>query len=100
MTFTDSRPNWLSEIIEANWHASDRPVPLLERISQRDAILAAISAHPEGQAVAALPNLAEVVWGALGAAYHWQRDAEQNPQLLLSSPAIHASLVIFSLSAE
>jgi hypothetical protein len=103
MSFTESRPNWLSEIIEAHWQASDRPVPLLERIAQRDAILRAIQAHPQGQMLAGLPNLAEVVWGALGAAYHWQRDAQQNPQLLLTSPAIHASLVIFSaarLSSE
>jgi hypothetical protein len=103
MSFIDSRPNWLSEIIEQHRRASDRPIPLVERKAERDAIVAAIQAHPQGQTLAAMPDLADVVWGALGAAHHFERDALENPQLLMSTPAIHASLVIFSavrLSAE
>jgi hypothetical protein len=96
MSFTESRSNWLSEIIEQHRRTSDRPIPLIERKAERDAIVAAIQAHPEGQTLAAMPDLADVVWGALGAAYHFERDAQQNPELLMSSPAIHASLVIFS----
>jgi hypothetical protein len=103
MSFIESRPNWLSEIIERHRRTSDRPTPLIERIAQRDAIVAAIQAHSEGQTLAAMPDLADVVWGALGAAYHLERDAQLNPEMMISSPAIHASLVIFSaarLSAE
>ena len=103
MSFIESRPNWLSEIIEQHRRASDRPIPLIERKAERDAIVSAIQAHPQGQALAAMADLADVVWAALGAAHHFERDAQENPQLLTSTPAIHASLVIFSaarLSAE
>jgi hypothetical protein len=96
MSFIESRPNWLSEIVEQHRRTSDRPTPLIERIAQRDAIVAAIQAHPEGQTLAAMPDLADVVWGALGAAYHLERDSRQNPELVTTTPAIHASLVIFS----
>jgi hypothetical protein len=96
MSFIESRPNWLSEIIEQHRRASDRPIPLIERKAERDAIVAAIQAHPQGQTLSAMPDLVDVVWGALGAAYHFERDAQQNPHLVMSSPAIHASLAIFS----
>ncbi|HJS06693.1 MAG TPA: hypothetical protein VJ809_03510 [Pirellulales bacterium] len=96
MSFIETRPNWLSEIIEQHRRAGDRPIPLIERKAERDAIVAAIQAHPEGQMLAAMPDLADVVWGALGAAYHFERDARVNPQPVTSSPAIHASLAIFS----
>ena len=94
MSFIESRPNWLSEIIEQYRRASDRPVPLIERKAERDAIVAAIKAHPQGEALAAMPDIGDVVWAALGAAHHFERDAQQNQ--LISSPAIQASLVIFS----
>jgi hypothetical protein len=103
MSFIESRPNWLSEIIEQHRRTSDRPIPLVERKAERDAIVAAIQAHPDGQILAAIPDLADVVWGALGAAHHFERDAMQSPEPTTSSPAIYASLVIFSaarLSAE
>ena len=63
---TESRPNWLSEIIEQHRRTSDRPVPLIERIAERDAIVAAIQAHSEGQLLAAMPDLADVVWSVSG----------------------------------
>jgi hypothetical protein len=98
MAASEFRPNWLSEIIEAKRHAGEGPIPLVERKAERDAIVSAIQAHPEGQSLAALPNLPDVVWEALGAAYHWQRDAQQNPHLMMSSPAIYASLFIFNVA--
>jgi hypothetical protein len=103
MSFTESRPNWLSEIIEQHRRISDRPIPLIERKAERDAIVAAIQASPRGQTLASIPDLVDIVWSALGAAHHFERDAQENPQLLTSTPAIHASLVIFSaarLSSE
>jgi hypothetical protein len=96
MSFLESRPNWLSEIIEQHRLISDRPIPLIERKAERDAIVTAIQVHPRGQTLAALPDLADVVWGALGAAHHYERDLRVNPQVATSTPAIHASLAIFS----
>ncbi len=96
MVFNETRPNWLSEIIETKRIVSDRPIPLLERKAERDAIVEAVRAHPQGQVLAAMPELPDLVWEALGSAYHWERDAKQSPHMLMSSPAIHASLVIFS----
>lgn len=75
---------------------SDRPIPLDERKAKRDAIVAAIKEHPEGQRLAMMPELPDMVWAALGAAYHWEREIKQNPHVVMASPAIHASLVIFS----
>ncbi|MEX2142548.1 MAG: hypothetical protein WD894_25060 [Pirellulales bacterium] len=96
MSFTESRPNWLSEIIEQLRIVRDGPIPLAERKVERDAIVAAIKQHPEGQSLAALQELPDIVWAALGAAYHWEQQSKQNPHLSMASPAIHGSHVIFS----
>jgi hypothetical protein len=95
MVFNETRPNWLSEIIEAKRIVSDRPIPLLTRKAERDAIVDAIKSHPQGQVLAAMPDLPDLVWEALGAAYHLERDAQQSPHVLMASPAIHASLLMF-----
>ena len=96
MPVEEFRSNWLSEIIEANRHISDRPIPLLERKAERDAILAAIKSHPEGRLLEALPDLPDLVWEALGAAYHLERDAQRSPHLVLTPPAIYASQFILN----
>ena len=96
MGFTESRPNWLSEIIEQFRIVRDGPIPLAERKVERDAIVAAIKQHPEGQRLAAMEVLPDIVWAALGAAYHWEQESKKNPHLAMVSPAIHGSQVIFS----
>jgi hypothetical protein len=96
MAFSDNRPNWLSEIIEARRIVSDRPIPLEQRKAERDAIVAAIKEHPEGEQLAVLEELPDMVWAALGAAYNWERQLQRSAELAPTSPAIHASLLIFS----
>jgi hypothetical protein len=97
MTRSDARPNWLSEIIEEKRHVSERPVPLLERKAERDAILMAIRAHPAGQRLTTIADLDDVVWEALGVAHNREQEARQNPHVLMASPAIQASLFILDL---
>ena len=53
MTQLESRSNWLSEIFGEMRHANERPIPLLERKAERDAIVTAIRSHPQGQKLAA-----------------------------------------------
>jgi hypothetical protein len=96
MSFTENRPNWLSEIIEQVRIVSEGPIPLAERKVERDAIVAAIKQHPGGRNLAAMEELPDIVWAALGAAYHWEQEAKKNPHLSMVSPAIHGSQVIFS----
>ena len=96
MGFTDNRPNWLSEVIEQRRIVSDGPIPLDERKAERDAIVAAIRGHPEGQRLAVMEALPDMVWAALGAAYHWEQESKRNPHLSMATPAIHASQIIFS----
>jgi hypothetical protein len=94
MTCSETRPNWLSEIIEEKRHVSERPIPLLERKAERDAIVMAFRAHPEGQRLAATPRLDDLVWEALGVAHNQEREARENPHVLMTSPAIQASWFI------
>lgn len=96
MTTSENRPNWLSEIFQARRIVSDRPIPLDERKAERDAIVAAIKEHPESGQLAVLEELPDLVWAALGAAYHWQQHLLRNPHDSQTSPEIHASLLIFS----
>jgi hypothetical protein len=96
MFVSEDRPNWLSQIIEANLIASDLPIPWQRRIAERDAVVEAIRTHPDGQQLATLADLPDVVWGAMGAAHHRQSEIERNPHIAMSSPALYASQVIFS----
>jgi len=98
MAPTEFRPNWLSEIIEQNRRKSDRLIPLVERKAERDAIVAAIKAHPEGQSLAAVASLPDIVWAALGAAYHWEQEAQRNPHIAMAPPAVHASWLIINMA--
>ena len=98
MAPAENRSNWLSAIVEENRRPSDRWIPLDERKAERDAIVAAIKAHPDGQSLAALPNLPDIVWGALGAAYHWEQEAQRNPHIPMTPPAVHASWLIFNIA--
>ena len=96
MAFSEHRPNWLSAIIEQRRIVSDRPIPLDERKAERDSIAAAIKDHPEGQQLAAIPDLPDIVWAAMGSAYHWEQESKRSPHLPRTSPAIHASIQILS----
>ena len=93
---TDNRPTWLSELIEQRRIVSAGPIPFDERKAERDAIVAAIREHPEGQRLAVMEDLPDIVWAALGAAYHWEQESKRNSHLLMAPPAIHASQIIFS----
>ena len=66
---TENRPTWLSELIEQRRIVSAGPIPFDERKAERDAIVAAIREHPEGQRLAVMEDLPDIVWAALGAAY-------------------------------
>ena len=77
---------------------SDRPIPLLERKAERDAVVTAIRSHPEGQNLAVIPDLADVVWAALGVAHNREREARENPHIEMPSPAIQASLCVFDVN--
>jgi hypothetical protein len=96
MAFSEHRPNWLSGIIQERRIVSDRPIPLDQRKAERDAIVAAIREHPEGQCLADIDNLPDIVWAAMGSAYHWEQESKRNPHLDRASPAIHASIHILS----
>jgi hypothetical protein len=98
MTQLESRSNWLSEIFDEMRHASERPIPLLERKAERDAIVTAIKSHPQGQKLAATTDLADLVWAALGVAHNREQDQKQNPHLEMPSPAIQASLFLFNVN--
>lgn len=95
MTRLDTRTNWLSEIIEEKRQVSNRPVPFFERKAERDAIVMAIRAHPQGQRLATIPELADVVWEALGVAHTQELENRDNAHLALPTPAVKASLFIF-----
>jgi hypothetical protein len=94
--FTETRTNWLSEIIEEKRIVSDQPIPLDERKAERDAIVGAIRDHQRGTSLREIGDLPDVVWEALGSTYHWERDAKQTAHVLAPTAAIHASLLIFS----
>jgi hypothetical protein len=91
------RSNWLSEIIEEKRQSGDRPIPLFERKAERDAIVMAIRAHPQGQWLAAHKDLDDLVWEALGVARHQEQEAKENPHIEMPSAAIKASLFIFNV---
>ena len=99
MVFSEQRPSWLSELIEQKRIVSDCPIPLEERKTERDSIVAAIKAHPEGQPLANLADLPDIVWGAMGAAYHWEQESKRTPHLLRASASIHAAIHIFSAAS-
>jgi hypothetical protein len=98
MAFAENRSNWLSAIIEEHRRPCDRWIPLDERKAERDAIVAAIRGHPDGKGLAAIPNLADIVWAALGEAYHWEQEAQRNPHLPMTPPAVHASWLIVNMA--
>jgi hypothetical protein len=95
MATNEGRPNWLSEIIKEKREAIDRVVPLLERKSECEGIVAAIKAHPEGGKISGHRNLADVIWGALGVANYVERDAKRNPSKKDVAPEVRASWFIF-----
>lgn len=97
MVHSDTRPNWLSEIIEEKRSGARQPTPLVERTAQRDAIVAAILVHPQGKCLAALAGLGDAVWAALGVAHRIEQEARQNPEANGAAPAIQASLFLFGV---
>jgi hypothetical protein len=97
MTHSDTRPNWLSVIIEEKRSGASVPTPLVERKAQRDAIVAAIQVHPQGEGLAALAGLGDAVWAALGVAHRVEQEARQNLETGASAPSIQASLFLFGV---
>jgi len=97
VTPIEMRSNWLSEIIEEKRQSGERPIPLFERKAERDAIVMAIRAHPNGQWLAAHKDLDDLVWEALGVARHQEQEAKDNPHIEMPSAAIQASLFIFNV---
>jgi hypothetical protein len=97
MPYSDTRPNWLSEIIEEQRPHGDQPTSFTERQARRDAIVTAIQAHPRGQRLSGLPGLADAVWAALGVAHRTEHEARQNPDADAAAPAIQASLFLLEL---
>jgi hypothetical protein len=88
-------PNWLSKIIEEKRRKIERVIPLIERRAERDAIVESIKKHPNGQPLAASPDLADIVWAALGIANQCDCDAVANPDSMTASAAVQASWFIF-----
>jgi hypothetical protein len=97
VTPIEMRSNWLSEIIEEKRQTGDRPIPLFERKAERDAIVMAIRAHPNGQLLAAIKDLDDVIWESLGVARHQEQEAKENPHIEMPSAAIQASLFILNV---
>jgi hypothetical protein len=95
MAHDEGPSNWLSKIIEEKRATIDRLIPFIERKAERDAIVAAIKDHPNGQPLARNPHLSDVVWAALGVANDREREAKRNPNDATASPAIQASWFIF-----
>ena len=97
VTPVEMRSNWLSEIFEEKRHTGGQPIPLFERKAERDAIVMAIRADPNGQALAARGDIDDLVWEALGVARHQEQEAKDNPHIEMPSAAIKASLFIFNV---
>ncbi len=97
MAHSETGPNWLSEIIEEKRSGARLPTPLVERKAQRDAIVAAIEAHPQGECLAALAGIGDAVWAALGVTHRVEQEARQNPETAAAAPAIQASLFLFGV---
>ena len=57
----------------------------------------AIRAHPNGRLLAAIRDLDDVVWEALGVARHQEQEAKANPHIEMPSAAIQASLFILNV---
>jgi hypothetical protein len=87
--------NWLSGIIEEQRRKIERLRPRIERRDERDAIVEAIKAHPEGAPLAANPGLADIVSAALDVADERERELKAKPDLMAPSPAVQASFFIF-----
>jgi hypothetical protein len=87
--------NWLSRIIEENRGVIDRLVPFVEKKAERDAIVEAIKAHPQGGPLADSPYLLDVIWAALGVANDREREAKRSLHVVTVSPTIHASWFVF-----
>jgi hypothetical protein len=87
--------NWLSDIFEEKRHQIDRILPVVERRAERDAIVAAIKQHPDGEPLAAQDNLDEVIMLGLGIANKCEREAKKNANVMTASPAIQASWFVF-----
>jgi hypothetical protein len=83
--------NWLSDIFEEKRHQVDCILPVVERRTERDAIVAAIKQHPDGESLASKDNLDEVIMLGLGIANKCEREAKKNPKVMTASPAIQAS---------
>ena len=92
-------PNWLSKIIEQKRRVIERPIPLVERRAERDAIVDAIvdaiKSHPTGAILAEHADLPDVIFAALGIANECEREARRNPKPMAASPAVQASWFAF-----
>ena len=97
MRYNDTRPNWLSEIIEDRCPCSAQLASFVERKARRDAIVTAIHAHPQGQNLSELTGLADAVWAALGVAHRTEHEARQSADTNTNAPAIQASLFLLEL---
>jgi hypothetical protein len=92
---SQSPPNWLSKIIEEKRRVIERPIPLVERRAERDAIVEAIKVHPTGAVLAEHADLPDVILAALGIANECERQARRNPKATAASPAVQASWFAF-----
>lgn len=92
-SFSEMPPSWLSKIIK-ECRKIERILPFMERAAERDAIVAAIKASPEGVAFAKHKNLSEVVNAALGVANNKEREIKRNPGIMTGSPETTAASFI------
>lgn len=94
MAVGEAPSNWLSKVFKQKRESIERILPFFERKAERDAIVAAIQGHPKGAELANKPNLADVVWAAIGVANQAERDQKRNP-VMRASPDIKASWFVF-----